>query len=169
MFDDILEIQLVLKGITTRSEWAEMKNQIYFDFINDNHFEELKNNEILTERLRLANEIDPLIGKYYSLKWVRSNVLHMTEEEIEEVNKQIEAERAASDEEGNIGPVDYDGNQDQDEPPPQQSNTQPETSEEEFHPRQDMSEEDKKLVETMTKILEQTSEELLDEVEDIDE
>jgi len=145
MFDDLLEIQLVLKGITTRQEWAEMKNQIYFDFINDNHFEELKQNEIMTERLRLANEIDPLIGKYYSLKWVRENVLHMTEEEIKSVDQEIAAERDASDEEGNIGPVEYDSGEEQ------PSNNQPDTNEE-LSPKP-ISEEEKRLVESMTKFM----------------
>jgi len=160
------EIQLVLKGITTRTEWAEMKNQIYFDFINDNHFEELKTNEILTERLRLANEIDPLIGKYYSLKWVRENVLHMTEQEIKDVDQEIAAEREASDEEGNIGPVEYDSGEEE------SSNNQPETNEEHHAPKP-ISEEEKRLVESMTKFMDSMTSSYIEDdasyVEDDDE
>lgn len=157
IFDGLLEIQLVLKGVTTRAEWQEMKNQIYYDFKNDNHFEELKGNEVISERLRIANDIDPLIGKYFSLHWVRKNVLRMTEEEIQQIDREIRAESPDSD---------------MDEPAPStptpSSNNTPEDTTEEFQPKAYMTEDEKKLVERMTKILEKSSEEILED-EDLNE
>jgi len=157
IFDGLLEIQLVLKGVTTRAEWQEMKNQIYYDFKNDNHFEELKGNEVISERLRIANDIDPLIGKYFSLHWVRKNVLRMTEEEIQQIDREIRAESPDSD-------------MDDTEPtsPAPSSNNTPEDTAEEFQPKQYMTEDEKKLVERMTKILEKSSEDILED-EDFNE
>ena len=76
----------------TRAEWQEAKNNITYNFVNDNHFEELKEAEIMEGRLRLLSEIDPLVGKYFSTTWVRKNVLKMTEEEIELMSREIEIE-----------------------------------------------------------------------------
>jgi len=144
LFHGLLEIQLVLKGVISRSEWEEMRNTIHYDFKEDNYFSELKNSEIMTERLRLAGEIDPLVGKYYSMKWVRSNILHMTEEEIKEVDVEIEAERDAMDDDSIGGPVDYKRD---DEPEPPQEN------QEQFEPDTHISDEEKKLVESMTRFM----------------
>ena len=144
LFHGLLEIQLVLKGVISRSEWEEMRNTIHYDFKEDNYFSELKNSEIMTERLRLAGEIDPLVGKYYSMKWVRSNILHMTEEEIKEVDVEIEAERDAMDDDSIGGPVDYKRD---DEPETPQEN------QEQFEPDKTISDEEKKLVESMTRFM----------------
>jgi len=97
IFDNLLEIHLALKGVMTRSEWNEVKNSITYNFANDNHFQELKQAEIMSERLRLLGEVDPLVGKYFSLSWVRKNVLHMTEDEIIAIDKQIEVEGSDED------------------------------------------------------------------------
>jgi len=93
MFDQLIEIHLALKGIMTRAEWKEAQNSITYNFANDNHFEELKQSEIMTERLRLLGEIDPLVGKYFSLSWVRKNVLKMTEDDIAVIGREIEVEK----------------------------------------------------------------------------
>ena len=93
MFDQLIEIHLALKGIMTRAEWQEAQNSITYNFANDNHFEELKQSEIMTERLRLLGEIDPLVGKYFSLSWVRKNVLKMTEDDIAVIGREIEVEK----------------------------------------------------------------------------
>lgn len=93
MFDQLIEIHLALKGIMTRAEWKEAQNSITYNFKNDNHFEELKQSEIMTERLRLLGEIDPLVGKYFSLSWVRKNVLKMTEDDIAVIGREIEVEK----------------------------------------------------------------------------
>jgi hypothetical protein len=92
LFMVLLERQLLLKGIITKAEWKEMKSKIYFDFLEDNHFTELKNAEIMRERLSMLAEVDQFVGKYYSVEWVRKNVLMQTEDDIEEIETQIEIE-----------------------------------------------------------------------------
>ena len=87
-----LEKQLILKGIVSESDWAELSNQINFDFAIDSHFEEFKDTEILQSRLSNLTEVQPFIGKYFSEEWVRKNILHQTEKEIEDMMAQINAE-----------------------------------------------------------------------------
>lgn len=157
LFEGLLEIQLVLKGVLSRADWEEMRNSIHYDFKEDNYFSELKQTEIMTERLRLAGEIDPLVGKYYSMKWVRENVLRMTEDEIKQVDKELDAERSEMDDEGGIsGPIDYKGNQ-QDKPDPQDQ------QQEEFTPKPNMSDEEKKLVESMTRFMDSMASDNIEE------
>lgn len=157
LFEGLLEIQLVLKGVLSRADWEEMRNNIYYDFKEDNYFSELKQTEIMTERLRLAGEIDPLVGKYYSMKWVRENVLRMTEDDIRQVDKEIDAERSEMDDEGGInGPIDYKGDQ-PDKPDPQDQ------QQEEFTPKPNMSDEEKKLVESMTRFMDSMASDNIEE------
>ena len=92
LFDDALRVQLSLKGICTVEEWEEFKESIYYDFKQDNNFTEMRDAEILRERISTASLIDPYIGRYYSSAWVRKNVLRMTEEEIDLMEKEIEEE-----------------------------------------------------------------------------
>jgi hypothetical protein len=95
IFDNALSIQLALKGVCTREEWDEFKEFIYYDYKKDNNFVEMREAELLRERLNSIGMIDPYIGRYYSATWVKKNVLHMTDEEIEEMEKQIEKEGTA--------------------------------------------------------------------------
>ena len=92
LFIDLLKTQLILKGVVTEDEWKEFSQDIAIDYIKDTHFSELKDSEILRERLGTLREMDEYVGKYYSAEWVRKNVLMQTEEDIEEIDKQIEAE-----------------------------------------------------------------------------
>ena len=92
IFDDALRIQLSLKGICTVDEWEEFKEAIYYDFKKDNNFTEMRDAEILKERISTATQIDPYVCRYYSSAWVKKNVLHMTQEEIDEMQKEIEEE-----------------------------------------------------------------------------
>ena len=85
----ILKTQLVLKGIITIEDWDAIKSHIQYDFLKDGHFAELKNAELLKERLMLANEVTPYVGKYFSVEFLRKNVLRQTDEEIEEIDRQI--------------------------------------------------------------------------------
>ena len=104
LFDRLLEKQLILKGIITPEEWPDIQAMLRYDFMSDNHFEELKSSEMLRERLGILRDIDEYVGKYYSGNWVRKNVLQMTEDEIEEMNKEIEEEDDdAEDAEDSIG------------------------------------------------------------------
>ena len=92
IFDDALRIQLSLKGICTVEEWDDFKESIYYDFKKDNNFAEMREAEVLRERVLTATQLDPFIGRYYSSKWIKKNVLRMTEEEIIEMEKEIESE-----------------------------------------------------------------------------
>jgi len=97
MFFIILEKQLLLKGIMTKQEWNDIKDKIYFDYIEDNHFAELKEAEIIQNRLTVLADADQYAGKYFSDTWIRKNVLMMTEDEIEDIKKQIEDEEPEDD------------------------------------------------------------------------
>ena len=92
IFDDALRIQLSLKGICTVEEWEEFKEAISYDFKKDNNFTEMRDAEILRERITTATQVDPYVGRYYSSTWVKKKVLHMTQEEIDEMQKEIEEE-----------------------------------------------------------------------------
>jgi len=103
LFDKVLEKQLILKGIIKPEEWGEIQASIRYDFMQDNYFEELKESEVLRERLNLLRDIDDYVGKYYSAEWVRKNVLMMNEDEIETMRDQIsQDEEDAEDAEDNI-------------------------------------------------------------------
>ena len=92
MFYDILKTQLVLKGIIPIEEWELEKENIRFDYQKDSHFVEMKEAEILRERVASLRELDEFVGKYYSQQWVRKNVLRQSEEEIEMIDGQIKDE-----------------------------------------------------------------------------
>jgi hypothetical protein len=113
LFDDILRVQLVLKKVCTEDEWKEFKEDIYYDFKKDNNFDELKESELLMNRIATLQAVDPYVGRYYSMAWVRKNVLMLDDEDIEELQKEIEEEKAANtpvDENGNPLPTDEMGN-----------------------------------------------------------
>ena len=113
LFDDLLRVQLILKKVCTEEEWKEFKEDIWYDFQKDNNFTELKEAELLQNRLGILAAIDPFVGRYYSKEWVRRNVLQQDDEEIEEIDKQMEEEKAEStptDEQGNPIPTDEQGN-----------------------------------------------------------
>ena len=92
LFNDLLKTQLVLKGVIAESDWALINQRVKYDFLQDGHFAELKNAEMLKERLLLANEVRDYIGKFYSTKYVRKNILKQSQREIEEIDKQIKKE-----------------------------------------------------------------------------
>ena len=92
VFQDLLRTQLILKGIMDEEDWEKIKEDIRYDYVKDNQFSELKDQEILRERLALVRDADEYIGKYYSLTWIRKNILKQNDDEIEAINSQIEAE-----------------------------------------------------------------------------
>lgn len=92
LFDDLLRVQLVLKRVCSEEEWKEFKEKIWYDYKKDNNFTELKEGELLATRLQTLQMIDPYVGKYYSLEWVRRNVLYQTDDEIEEIDTQMQQE-----------------------------------------------------------------------------
>ncbi len=93
LFDDILRTQLVLKGICTREEWDNFKEDIYYDFRKDNNFTELREAELLQNRLQMVQLVDPFVGRYFSNKYVKEKILMMTDEEIEVMDDQIAEEK----------------------------------------------------------------------------
>ena len=92
MFSDMLRTQLILKNIVTPEDWEYMADHIQYDFLYDNHFAELKDAELTTERLNLAALAEPYVGKYYSQDYVRRHILRQTDEEIIEQDTLIESE-----------------------------------------------------------------------------
>jgi hypothetical protein len=93
LFDQAMRTQCVLKGICTDSEWKEFKEHIHYDFIKDNNFAELKEAELMTNRLQLLSSVDPYTGRYFSQKWIQQNVLRLTDDEIAEMDKEIADEK----------------------------------------------------------------------------
>ena len=93
LFTKCLERQLILKKIITPEEWDVIKNNIKYKFARDNYFDELKDTEILRDRIVMLRDIDDFVGKYYSAEWVRRNVLQQSDEQMENIDEQIEDER----------------------------------------------------------------------------
>ena len=89
VFSDILKTQLVLKGVITIEDWQIIRPHIQYDYLKDGYFAELKEAEILRERLSLAQEVNPYVGKYYSVAYIRKNVLRQSDEDIIDIDNQI--------------------------------------------------------------------------------
>jgi len=92
LFNDLLRTQLILKGIINEDDWYTVRDSMNYDFLQDGHFAELKQTEMLRERLALANEMRDYIGKFFSVEYVRKNVLKQNERDIEEMDAQIKKE-----------------------------------------------------------------------------
>ena len=95
VFLDLLKTQLILKNIVTPQDWNKMAEHIQFDYLYDNHFAELKETELMNERLNLMTQIEPYIGTYYSRDFVKRKILRQTEEEMIELEKEMEEENAS--------------------------------------------------------------------------
>jgi hypothetical protein len=93
LFNDLLRVQLVLKKICTEDEWKEWREELWYDFLKDNNFDEFKDAELLTNRITNINLIQPYVGLYYSKEWVRKNVLMQSDDDIEEIDGQIDQEK----------------------------------------------------------------------------
>jgi hypothetical protein len=117
IFDHALGIQLALKGVCTKEEWQDIKEDIYYAYKKDNNFTELRDAELLRERVNLLSTVDPFLGRYYSNNWVKKNILQMSDEQIEDMEKEMEEEQ----EKGNGGPAMGQGQQ----PPMPESASEP--------------------------------------------
>ena len=93
LFQDLLKTQLILKGIITDEDWKSIREYIIYDFQDDNHFQELKDMEILKERIDALNNVNEFVGTYYSVEYVRRYILRQSDTEIDAIDKQIEAEK----------------------------------------------------------------------------
>lgn len=95
IFNQALRVQCVLKGICTADEWDQFKEHIYYNFIKDNNFAELKDAELMRERLSLLAAVDPYTGRYFSQAWIQRNVLRLTDDQIKEMQDEIDEEKEA--------------------------------------------------------------------------
>ncbi len=106
LFSQLLRVQLIIKGIITEEEWNAINEKITYRWLKDSYFTELKDGEILKERLDMLSQIDDYIGKYYSLEYVKKHVLRQNDEDIKLIDSQIKAEQEAGlhgeDEEGDF-------------------------------------------------------------------
>jgi hypothetical protein len=101
----MLETQLLLKGVCTRKEWEQMKEEISYDYQSDSHFSELKNAELMKDRLSILADIDGYVGKYFSINYIRKNILHQSEDDIKQMDEEMQEDKANMEEEG-ISPED---------------------------------------------------------------
>ena len=92
LFNDILRTQLILKQIIAEEDWPMIRDNIFYDFLQDGHFAELKNAEMLKDRIALANDVRDYVGKYFSVEYVRKNILKQSDADIEKIDKQIKSE-----------------------------------------------------------------------------
>jgi len=90
---DILRVQLLLKGVMTEEDWRQLKIDMNFVFNTDNYFWDLKEAEILAERLKMISIVDPYVGKYFSSAYIRKNILHQTEEDVRVMDKEMEVDK----------------------------------------------------------------------------
>ena len=155
LFDELLEIQLALTGVMSRAEWRSIKNSVKYDFMKDNYFTELKEQELINSRLSILQQAEAFEGKFFSAEWIRKHVLRFTEDEIAEIDAQMKSEADDTDQ--------------PEEDPPQEEEVKPDSNNQivEIHnsvePEKPLSEEDKLLIESMTKALDKVTK---DEIKD---
>ena len=102
LFTDILKTQLVLKGVMTLEDWENIKEHIQYDFLQDGHFAELKNAELMNDKLEQLGTVESYIGTFFSKEWVQKNILNLTESEIEDMQKQMNKEAGLDPDEGGV-------------------------------------------------------------------
>jgi len=146
LFIEALRVQLLLKGVCTQDDWETIREGISVDYIEDNYFSELKDFEIMKERISMLDTISSHIGKYYSDKWVRSNVLNQSEADIERMNTEIAEEKPAEE----ASPESEDGAADDMQFTGIESDSHIDNSH-----REEIHEAQLKMIESMTKILEE--------------
>ena len=95
MFQDMLKTQLILKGVIAPEDWEDMKEHIQYDFLFDNHFNELKEIEMMNQRMMTVTQMDPFVGKYFSVEYIRSNILGQTNKDMREIDKQMKGDIAS--------------------------------------------------------------------------
>ena len=149
IFDDALELQLSLKGIMSRAEWQKHKEKIFFDWTKDNYFTELKETEMLSNRMDMLGTVDQYIGNFFSKAWVQKEILRMSEQNIIDMQKEIDAEGGDS---LGFGPNDPNGAAFADSYEPDKVNTNSNTAPEKISEKP-LNPEEKKLVESMTKFM----------------
>tara|TARA_B100000809_G_scaffold2482_1_gene2837 strand:+ start:739 stop:2421 length:1683 start_codon:yes stop_codon:yes gene_type:complete len=92
MFDEMMERQLTLKGIMSKEDWKNIKNEIFYEFENDSHFAEVKQHELVQDRLNILRDMQDYAGKYWSHEYIRKHILMMTDDEVKTNDEQIQKE-----------------------------------------------------------------------------
>lgn len=144
IFYDVLRTQLLLKNIITEEDWNDFKEKITFDFNKDSYFSELKESEILSERLEQLERVDPFVGKYFTIDDVQRKILRRSDEEIKEFEKQKEIEDKAglyADEEDDN---DFGGNNNFDDNDDKEDEVEPEPEEDKEDKEEDKDKDDEK-------------------------
>jgi hypothetical protein len=155
LFYGILKKQLILKGIITEEDWNEWKNDISIDFVRDNHFTELRDAELLRERVQMLDQMQNYVGEFFSREYIFKNVLMFTEDEVEDIKKQIEDEKSSGDIEDEEEQQPQEAPQ-QDQPEPEDSNGQKHTIDINVNKEQleyDLKEQELKVLEGIAHVL----------------
>ena len=111
LFLEILKKQLVLKGVITEEDWDTWKNDIVIDYVRDNHFTELKDAELVRERLQTMDMAQQYIGEFFSKEWVWKNILHLSDDELKKMKEEIAGEESSGEIEDKDDQDQQDGNQ----------------------------------------------------------
>jgi len=98
LFNNILKTQLVLKGVVAEEDWLSIKENLSYQYMKDGHYAELRDMDVLRDRLEVLNTIEPYIGQYFSKKYVQKHVFRMSDDEIDSMQKEIDAEPEPEDE-----------------------------------------------------------------------
>jgi len=141
LFLQLLKTQLILKEIITEDEWYYMKEDIHYDYLHDMYFTELKEIEIIQERLQILSQVDEYVGKYFSKEYIQKKILQFNDEDIEKIDLQIAHEKKT-------GVYDEDDEFADEEP---SDNTPPEAKEEDFVSESSGDELMQKLIESLEK------------------
>ena len=116
LFNDILKTQLILKGVIAEEDWSLIRNNIHYSYLKDGHYAEMRDMDVLRDRLDILNTMEPYIGEWFSKEYVQKHVFRMSEEEIKEMGKQIDKEPPPMDDEDEGGDDDSEPNTPDQEP-----------------------------------------------------
>lgn len=155
LFDRLLETQLLLKGVCTRQEWQQLKEEISYTYQSDVHFTEMKEAELLKERMAILGDLDQFVGKYVSRKYVRTKILRFTEDDLEQMDKEMEEELPLEQAEAEMDAM----ANEPPPPPPPPAPTQIVIKKEEFFDDRDQTE----LAKSMSRFFDTLTEETEDE------
>lgn len=92
LFDQALKVQCYLKGICSQEEFDDFRQNMFYDFLKDNNYAELRESQLLQNRMAVLGQVDPYVGKYYSMAWIQKNILQFDDESIEQIQKEIQEE-----------------------------------------------------------------------------
>jgi len=109
LFNDILKTQLILKGVIADDDWNDIKENLSYSYMKDGHYAELRDMDVLRERLDMLNNMEPYIGDWFSKEYVQKHVFRMTQDEIDSMERQITGEPEPDDHEPMDNPMDKDG------------------------------------------------------------